>query len=80
MIDPRIEVAPNKISYTLLEACAATGIGRTRMYQLVAAGLITPKKCGRNNLFSHDDLVRLIQNLPESGISKRRRSEEGEAA
>lgn len=56
-----------KIGYTIQQACEATGIGRTKMYEYIHDGLVKPKKSGRNNIFTHDELVRLINSLPDSG-------------
>ena len=57
----------SKLGYTLQEACDVTGIGRTKMYEYMKAGLVKPKKSGRNNIFTHDQLVRLVNSLPDSG-------------
>ena len=61
----RIHEAPAKIAYTLSQACEVTGIGRTKMYEFMNAGLVKPKKSGRNNIFTAEQLRKLVDSLPE---------------
>lgn len=50
-----------KIAYTMKEAVAASGIGRTTLYGLIKAGELTPVKIGVRTLICHDDLEALIE-------------------
>ena len=61
----RIYETPAKIAYTLSQACEVTGIGRTKMYEFMNAGLVKPKKSGRNNIFTAEQLRKLVDSLPE---------------
>ena len=54
----------DRISCTIREACAATGIGRTKLYQEIAARRIRTSKVGRRTLVLVDSLVRLIDPPP----------------
>lgn len=50
-----------KISYTIKEAAAVCGIGRTTIYGLINAGELTPIKIGARTLIAHNDLEALIE-------------------
>jgi excisionase family DNA binding protein len=55
------QIDPNPvISYTVKEACRVTGIGRTKLYSLVAAGELQLKKIGRRSLIPAESLHNLI--------------------
>ena len=49
------------ISYTIPDACAVTGIGTTKLYQLVADQKIRLVKVGRRSLIPAADLRTLIE-------------------
>lgn len=49
------------ISYTIPDACAVTGIGSTKLYQLVAEEKIRLIKVGRRSLIPATDLRTLIE-------------------
>lgn len=49
-----------KITYTMKEATAATGISRTTLYALIKAGDLRPVKIGSRTLLRHADLEALI--------------------
>jgi len=55
-----------KLAYTIPEAVAASGIGRSKLYQLIKEGAIVPRKAGRRTLILTADLTRLIDNLPSA--------------
>jgi excisionase family DNA binding protein len=50
-----------KLAYTIKEASAACGIGRTTIYGLIKAGELTPVKIGSRTLIRHPDLEALIE-------------------
>ncbi len=43
------------------------GIGRTKLYRMVAAGELAPVKIGRRTFFAHDDLAAYVDNLRTVG-------------
>lgn len=45
------------------------GIGRTKLYQLVTAGQITPVRIGRRTFYDHDDLARYVAQLREAATA-----------
>jgi hypothetical protein len=49
-----------RISCTIPEACAATGLGRTKMYEEIGAGRVQTRKFGARTLIVVDSLVALI--------------------
>jgi excisionase family DNA binding protein len=60
----------DRISCTIREACLATGIGRTKLYQEIAAGRIRTSKVGRRTLVLVESLVTLIDPQPTSEAPK----------
>jgi hypothetical protein len=49
-----------RISCTIPEACAATGLGRTKIYEEISAGHVQTSKVGARTLIVVDSLVALI--------------------
>jgi excisionase family DNA binding protein len=59
-----------RISCTVNQACEATGIGRTKIYEEIAAGRIETTKVGRRTLIRVRSLISLLDpemivNTPE---------------
>lgn len=52
--------APEKLAYTVPEALAAIGIGRTNLYKLAGEGKLALRKVGGRTLVTADSLRRLI--------------------
>lgn len=52
------------LAYTIAEACAATRVGRTVLYELIRDGKLPARKCGRRTVILADDLRRWIESLP----------------
>lgn len=59
---PRLTV--EAVSYSILGACAATGIGRSRMFELLKEGKIKAKRMGSHRLIPREELDRFIASLP----------------
>jgi excisionase family DNA binding protein len=57
-----------RLSCTVAEACAATGLGRTKLYELIGAGSVATTLIGRRRLVSVKSLVLLIAPEPSSLI------------
>lgn len=56
---------PNwKLSYRVDEACAATGYGKTKMWELICAGKIKAKKDGRLTIILRADLQEYLDTRP----------------
>lgn len=53
-----------KISVSIPEAVALTGIGRSSLYKIIGEGRLVPRKQGKRTLIMVKDLEELIQNLP----------------
>lgn len=70
-IDPSAHVptlvAPNAIPFaqhltcTIAEACEVTGLGRTKLYELIGDGLLTTTTIGRRRLVRVQSLLSLIE-------------------
>lgn len=54
-----------KLSYTIAEACAATGLSDDTIYRKHHAGEITLKKSGRRTLIRAEDVKKMIDDLPD---------------
>lgn len=61
MADPNN--AARQLSYTVKQAAAQLGIGRTMLYGLIQTGDLTPIKLRRRTLLGHDDLVVLLERM-----------------
>lgn len=53
----------NKLSYTIQEACQATGISRSKLYELIGAGALRTFKLGSRTLIKASALVAMIDQL-----------------
>jgi excisionase family DNA binding protein len=49
-----------RFSCTIAEACEATGLGRTKLYELIGEGAIETTTVGRRRLVLVDSLRRLL--------------------
>ena len=54
------------LGYTIEGAVAASGIGRTKLYDAIRAGQLRARKCGRRTIILDDDLRAFLAALPES--------------
>ena len=61
MADPNN--AARQLSYTVKQAAAQLGIGRTPIYALIKTGDLTPIKLRQRTLLRHDDLVALLERM-----------------
>ena len=52
----------NGLSVT--EACAVSGIGKTKLYEAISAGQLKARKCGKRTIILRDDLLRFLTSLP----------------
>ena len=61
MADPNN--AARQLSYTVKQAAAQLGIGRTSIYALIKTGELTPIKLRQRTLLRHEDLVALLERM-----------------
>lgn len=54
-----------KLSYTVSEMVAATGLGRSRLYEEIRAGRLRIVKAGRRTLILAIDLEKWLDSLPK---------------
>lgn len=52
-----------QLAYTVNQAAAKLGIGRTSLYSLIQTGDLTPVKLRQRTLLLHDDLVALLDRI-----------------
>ena len=60
------------LAYTIGKACAVSGIGRTRLYALIAAGRIEARSCGRRTLITAESLRAYLESLPRASVRSSR--------
>jgi excisionase family DNA binding protein len=61
----RQEQPMERIAYSIGEVVDLTGIGRTRLYEVIAAGELRTKKLGRRTLILAADLSAWLNSLPD---------------
>ena len=49
------------LAYSIKEVCRVSSLGRTRVYQLIAAGRLEARKLGRRTLIPADSLRALLE-------------------
>lgn len=59
------------IAYSIREAVAAANIGRSSLYEAIAAGRLPARKLGKRTLILHEDLTTWLDGLPPVRPSKR---------
>ena len=52
------------IALTIAEACAASRIGRTRLYEAIRAGELCARKHGKRTLILDEDFRSWLESLP----------------
>jgi len=67
------EIISHPIAFRVPAACAAAGISRTRLYELIAAGKIEAKACGGRTLILAASLHAFIASLPSAPAAARRK-------
>ncbi len=55
-----MQTAPQKISYSIREACQVTSIGRTKLYALIGAGRLRVTRLGGRTIVQADSLHALL--------------------
>lgn len=61
---PPMDIPPDKLTYTLKEAAAALGVGRTTLWRAVSEGKLRAIKLGSRTLIPADALRRWLATLP----------------
>ena len=54
------ELATERLSYSISEACRLTSLGRTLVYELIGSGRLETKKIGRRTLITAHSLHALV--------------------
>lgn len=61
----------SQLSFTIEEACTVTGIGRTKLYEVLDSGKLPAKKLGKRTLILKTDLMVFLSSLeaysPQNG-------------
>lgn len=53
----------NALSYSIEEARSLTGLGRTKLYQLLHTGELKARKVGTRTIILRNDLEEFLENL-----------------
>ncbi|MBN9179373.1 MAG: excisionase family DNA-binding protein [Alphaproteobacteria bacterium] len=56
----------NKVTCTVKEACQATGLGKSKIYELMSSGHLSTTTVGRRRLISATSLLELVSCEPAS--------------
>ena len=56
------------LAYRIEDARRAIGVGTTRLYELIGAGVLDARKSGNRTLITGDSLRRYIADLPKADI------------
>ena len=59
-----VDRGPAPLAYTVPDACKAAGLGRTTLYELIAAGRLRAMKAGTRTLIEADSLRSYLASLP----------------
>lgn len=59
---------PDPLAYTIADACAAGGFGRTTAYELIAQGKLDARKIGGRTVILAESLRAYIASLPPADI------------
>ena len=59
-----------KLAYRIDEAVAATGIGRTKLYEIIKAGKIETRRAEGMTIILRDELQRYLHSLPLTQTSQ----------
>ena len=57
--------ADTKLAYSIDEFASASGLGRTRLYDAIAAGQLRARKFGKRTVILVDDGRAFLMNLPQ---------------
>jgi len=52
-----------QLSLSIEEVCSATGLGRTKLYQIINAGELKARKIGARTVILRSDLEEFLKNL-----------------
>jgi excisionase family DNA binding protein len=66
-----MNASPTVLAYTVNDACTALGVGRTRLYGLIAEEQIEARQCGGRTLIPAESLREFLANLPPAPIRKK---------
>ena len=58
-----------RLAYSVDEACDATGIGRTKLYDEIQRGNLIAVKCGRRTVIRAEDLYKWLANLRRARVN-----------
>lgn len=61
-------IPTSRLLYSIDEAVAQLGVGRTYLYQLIKHGKVRTVKLGRRTLVPHDELVRYVASLTRGTV------------
>jgi excisionase family DNA binding protein len=62
---PEMSQTPAPLAHSIDEACEASDLGRTKIYEEIQAGRLKARKVGRRTLILHKDLEAYLAALPE---------------
>ena len=67
----RLNTSSPILAYPIREACTVSGIGRTKIYGLIAEGKLEARQCGGRTLIPAESLKAFLGNLPNAPIRRK---------
>lgn len=58
------------VTYTIAGAKDATGLGTTKLYELIGEGVLQARKAGRRTLVTAESLHAYLESLPPAAIGR----------
>ena len=55
---------PEKLAYTIPEACEVSSLGQTSLYQAIREKRLTARKYGTRTVITREDLAAFLRTLP----------------
>ena len=60
----------DNLAFTLEQAAALSGVGRSALYAAARAGRLVARKCGRRTVVLRGDLQTFLERLPVSDLKR----------
>ncbi len=61
---------PARLSYNIAEFCAAVGVGRTKVYQLIKDGHLKTVDLGGRTVIMHETAVEMLRSREKQSLGK----------
>ncbi|CAM5774925.1 hypothetical protein LMIY3S_04766 [Labrys miyagiensis] len=59
-----VRIPADRVGISITEACYISGVGKSYLYEQIAAGNLPARKIGRRSIILRDDFMRWIEGCP----------------